>query len=48
MARSGKKVLQFLEGGRYNAVVADEKVYSCTHPRINPITNYLTAITGQK
>jgi len=26
MARSGKKVMQFLEGGRYIAVVADGKV----------------------
>jgi hypothetical protein len=25
MARSGKKVMQFLEGGRYIAVVADGK-----------------------
>jgi hypothetical protein len=27
MARSGKKVMQFLEGGRYIAVVADGKVH---------------------
>lgn len=27
MARSGKKVMQFLEGGRYVAVVADGKVH---------------------
>jgi len=27
MARNGKKVMQFLEGGRYIAVVADGKVY---------------------
>ena len=27
MARSGKKVMQFLEGGRYIAVVADRKVH---------------------
>jgi len=26
MARSGKKVMQFLEGGRYIAVVVDGKV----------------------
>jgi hypothetical protein len=27
MARDGKKVMQFLEGGRYIAVVADGKVH---------------------
>jgi len=27
MARSGKKVMQFLEGGQYVAVVADGKVH---------------------
>ena len=27
MARSGKKVMQFLEGGRYIAVVADGKLH---------------------
>lgn len=27
MARNGKKVMQFLEGGRYVAVVADGKVH---------------------
>jgi hypothetical protein len=27
MARGGKKVMQFLEGGRYIAVVADGKVH---------------------
>jgi hypothetical protein len=27
MARNGKKVMQFLEGGRYIAVVADGKVH---------------------
>ena len=27
MARNGKKVMQFLEGGRYAAVVADGKVH---------------------
>jgi hypothetical protein len=27
MARSGKRVMQFLEGGRYIAVVADGKVH---------------------
>jgi hypothetical protein len=27
MARSGKRVMQFLEGGRYVAVVADGKVH---------------------
>jgi hypothetical protein len=27
MARSGKKVMQFLEGGKYIAVVADGKVH---------------------
>jgi hypothetical protein len=27
MAKSGKKVMQFLEGGRYVAVVADGKVH---------------------
>jgi hypothetical protein len=27
MARGGKKVMQFLEGGKYVAVVADEKVH---------------------
>lgn len=27
MARSGKKVMQFVEGGRYVAVVADGKVH---------------------
>ena len=26
MARAGKKVMQFIQGGRYVAVVADEKV----------------------
>jgi hypothetical protein len=33
MARSGKKVMQFLEGGRYVAVVADGKVH--LYPRKN-------------
>jgi len=33
MARSGKKVMQFLEGGRYIAVVADRKVHF--YPRKN-------------
>jgi hypothetical protein len=33
MARSGKKVMQFLEGGRYMAVVADRKVH--LYPRKN-------------
>ena len=27
MARSGKRVMQFLEGGRYIAVVVDGKVH---------------------
>lgn len=27
MAKSGKKVMQFLENGKYKAVVADGKVY---------------------
>jgi hypothetical protein len=31
MARSGKKVMQFLEGGRYLAVVADGKVHFYPH-----------------
>jgi hypothetical protein len=31
MARSGKKVMQFLEGGRYIAVVADGKVHFYPH-----------------
>ena len=33
MARSGKKVMQFLDGGRYIAVVADGKVHF--YPRKN-------------
>ena len=33
MARSGNKVMQFLEGGRYIAVVADGKVHF--YPRKN-------------
>jgi hypothetical protein len=33
MARSGKKVMQFLEGGRYIAAVADGKVHF--YPRKN-------------
>jgi hypothetical protein len=35
MARNGKKVMQFLEGGRYIAVVADWKVH-LYGPKINP------------
>ena len=31
MARSGKKVMQFLEGARYIAVVADRKVHFYPH-----------------
>jgi hypothetical protein len=31
MARSGKKVMQFLEGGRYVAVAADGKVHFYPH-----------------
>ena len=34
MARSGKRVMQFLEGGRYIAVVADGKVH--LYPLKNP------------
>jgi hypothetical protein len=33
MARSGKKIMQFLEGGRYIGVVADGKVHF--YPRKN-------------
>jgi hypothetical protein len=33
MARSGKKVMQFLEGGRYVAVVGDGKVHFYTRKK---------------
>jgi hypothetical protein len=48
MARDGKKVMQFLEGGRYVAVVADGKVCISTDRRINAAANHVTAISGQE
>jgi len=39
MASEGKKVMQFLENGRYIAVVADGKIKTYTGPGKNKATN---------